>query len=105
MALASGNSEKAWNEQIPEGNENQQLKHQNEFVRFLLVDKNLSHGAIQGEIKNYFPDFNGCSLRSLKRFCSEHGIKKEMPVSDEAIDVARRMCYFRRKLSSFYSGL
>ena len=51
-----------------------------EFVRFLLADKNLSYSEI--------PDFKGCSLRSLKRFCSQHGIKKQMSVSDEAIDVA-----------------
>ena len=59
-----------------------------EFVRFLLADKNLSYSEILEEIKSHFPDFKGCSLRSLKRFCSQHGIKKQMSVSDEAIDVA-----------------
>ena len=61
-----------------------------EFVRFLLVYKNLSYSEILEEIKSHFPDFKGCSLRSLKRFCSQHGIKKQMSVSDEAIDVAVR---------------
>ena len=59
-----------------------------DFVRFLLADNNLSYLEILEEIKNHFPDFEGCSLRSLKRFCSQHGIKKQMAVSDEAIDVA-----------------
>ena len=59
-----------------------------EFVRFLLADKNLSYSEILEEIKSHYPDFKGCSLRSLKRFCSQHGIKKQMSVSDEAIDVA-----------------
>ena len=61
-----------------------------EFVRFHLVDKNLSYSEILEEIKSHFPDFKGCSLRSLKRFCSQHGIKKQMPVSNEATDVAVR---------------
>ena len=61
-----------------------------EFVRFLLVDKNLSYSEIPEEIKSHFPDFKGCSLPSLKRFCSQHGIKKQMPVSNEATEVAVR---------------
>ena len=61
-----------------------------EFVHFLLVKKNLSYGEILEEMKSHFPDCKGCSLRSLKRFWSQHGIKKQMPISDETIDVAVR---------------
>ena len=55
-----------------------------------FIDKNLNYSEILEEIKSHFPDFKGCILRSLKRFCSQHGIKKQMSVSDEAIDVAVR---------------
>ena len=64
-----------------------------EFVRFLVADKNLSYSEILEEILSRFPDIKGCSLRSLKRFCSQHRIKKQMSVSDEAIDVAVRCVY------------
>ena len=43
-----------------------------EFVLVLLIDKNLNYSEILEEIKSHFPDFKGCSLRSLKRFCSQH---------------------------------
>ena len=28
----------------------------------------------------------GCSLRSVRSFCSKHGIKKQIPVSDKTLD-------------------
>ena len=38
-------------------------------------------------IKNRYPNLRGCSLRSIKRFCSYHGIKKRMSVADGAVDI------------------
>ena len=75
-----------------------------EFVRFLLVDNNLNYSEILEEIKSHFPDFKGCSLRSLKRFCSQHGIKKQMPVSDEAIDVVVRSAVSEVSYTVFIQG-
>ena len=75
-----------------------------EFVRFLLVEKNLSYGEILEEMKSHFPDFKGCSLRSLKRFCLQHGIKNQMPVSDEAIDVALQSAISEVSYPMFIQG-
>ena len=71
---------------------------------FLLVEKNLSYSEILEEIKSHFPDFKGCSLRSLKRFCSQHEIKKQMPVSDEVIDVAVRSAVSEVSYTVFIRG-
>ena len=32
----------------------------------------------------------GCNLRSVKRFCSQHGIKKQVSVSDNTLDLVVR---------------
>jgi len=39
------------------------------------------------EIKNQFPGVRGCSLRSVKKFCSQQGIKKQVSVSDKTLDL------------------
>ena len=39
-------------------------------------------------IKNRYPNPRGCSLRSVKRFCCYHGIKKRMSVADGTVDIA-----------------
>jgi len=42
------------------------------------------------EIKNQFPGVRGCSLESVKRFCSQHGIKKQVSMSDNTLDLVVR---------------
>ena len=86
-------------------NENQQFWCQiSKWQRFLLADKNFSHG----EIKSHLPDFKGCSLQSLKTFCTQHRMEKQMRVSDDqwwGNRCCRTKCYFRSKPSSVYSVL
>ena len=57
------------------------------FVERFLVEENNRYEDLVEEIKNQFPGVKGCSLRSVKRFCSQHGIKKHgVPVSNEMLD-------------------
>ena len=58
------------------------------FVRRFLMEENNSYKDLLVVIKNRYPNLRGCSLRSIKRFCSDHGIKKRMSVADETIDIA-----------------
>lgn len=58
------------------------------FVRSFLLEESNSHEDLVDVIKNRFPNLKGCSLRSVKRYCSEHGIKKRKPASDETVDIA-----------------
>ena len=39
-------------------------------------------------IKNRYPNLKVCSLRTVKMFCSYHGIKKRMSVADGTVDIA-----------------
>ena len=39
-------------------------------------------------IKNCYPNLRVCSLRTVKRFCSYHGIKKRMSVADGTVNIA-----------------
>lgn len=57
------------------------------FVERYLIEENNSYEDLVEEIKNQFPGVRGCSLRSVKRFCSQHGIKKQVPVSTETLDL------------------
>ena len=52
-------------------------------VEHFLIKGYGSYEDLIEEIKNQFPGVRRCTLRSVKRFCSQHGIKKQMPVSDE----------------------
>ena len=58
------------------------------FVRRFLMEENNSYEDLLVVIKNRYPNLRGCSVRSIKRFCSDHGIKKRMSVADETIDIA-----------------
>ena len=60
------------------------------FAVFLLNKNILRLEDLVVEINNRYPNLKGCSLRSVKRFCSHHGIRKRMPVCDEALDTAVR---------------
>jgi len=57
------------------------------FVERFLIEENNSYEDLVKEIKSQFPDVRGCSLRSVKRFCSQHGIKKQVSVSDNTLDL------------------
>ena len=56
-------------------------------VRRFLLKENDSYEDPLVVIKNRYPNLRGCSLRSIKRFCSYHGIKKRMSVADGAVDI------------------
>ena len=60
------------------------------FVERFLIEENNSYEDLVKEIKNQFPGVRGCSLRSVKRFCSQHGIKKPVSVSDNTLDLVVR---------------
>jgi len=43
--------------------------------RFLIEEKN-SYEELLAVIKNRYPNLRGFSLRSVKRFCSYHGVRR-----------------------------
>lgn len=61
-----------------------------DFVCCFLTQQKLTYEDLVVEINNRYPNLKGCSLRSVKRFCSHYGIRKRMPVCDEALDTAVR---------------
>ena len=63
------------------------------FVERFLIEENNSYEDLVKEIKNQFPGVRGCSLRSMKRFCSHHGIKKQVSVSDNTPDLVLRSAF------------
>ena len=61
------------------------------FVRRFLIEENNSYEVYEEllvVIKNRYPNLRGCSPRSVKRFCTNHGIKKRMSVQDGRVDIA-----------------
>lgn len=62
------------------------------FVRRFLIEENNSYEVYEDLLvvmsKNRYPNLRGCSLRSVKRFCTNHGIKKRMSVADGTVDIA-----------------
>ena len=62
--------------------------HDEVFVRRFLIEENNIYEDLLVVIKNRYPNLSGCSLRSVKRFCSNHGIKKRKSVSDGTVDIA-----------------
>ena len=58
------------------------------FVRRFLIGENNSYKDFHEIIKNRYPNLRGCSLRSLKRFCCNHGIVKRISVADDTVDIA-----------------
>ena len=61
-----------------------------DFVCGFLLEENNTYEDLVLAIENRHPNLRGCSLRSVKRYCSNHGIKKRKPVSNEEIDTAMR---------------
>ena len=60
------------------------------FVRRFLMEENISYEDLLVVIKNRYPNLRVCSLRTVKRFCSYHDIKKRMSVADGTVDVAEQ---------------
>ena len=58
------------------------------FVCRFLMEENNSYEDLLVVIKNRNPNLRICSLRSVERFCSYHGIKKRMSVADGTVDIA-----------------
>ena len=61
------------------------------FVCRFLMEENKSYKDLLVVIKNRYPNLRVCSLRTVKRFCSYHGIKKlnkRMSVADGTVDIA-----------------
>ena len=61
------------------------------FVCRLLMEENISYEDLLMVIKNRYPNLRVCSLRTVKRFCSYHGIKKlnkRMSVADGTVNIA-----------------
>lgn len=47
-----------------------------EYIRYLILERNESHGDISRALRDIFPDVRGLSRRSIRRYCSERGIRK-----------------------------
>ena len=58
------------------------------FVRRFLMEENNSDRDLLVVIKNRYPNLRVCSLRTVKKVCSYHGIKKRMSVADGTDDIA-----------------
>jgi len=52
------------------------------------IEENNSYEDLLAVVKNHYPNLRGCSLRSVKRFCSYHGIKKRISVANETVNIA-----------------
>ena len=61
-----------------------------DFVRRFLIEQKHTYEEPVTEIKARYPNLKGCSLRSVKRFCNHQGIRKRIPVSDEALKCRSR---------------
>ena len=68
-----------------------------DFVRRFLIEQKHTYEELVTEFKARHPNLKGCSLRSVKRFCNHQGIKKRMPVLDEALSLRALLSTSRRK--------
>ena len=62
------------------------LEEYEDYVREKVVTEKYSHRQLSDELQRAFPDERGFSVRSVKRFCSEKGIKKTCDVDDQELD-------------------
>ena len=60
------------------------------FVERFLIEKNNSYEDLVKEIRNQSSGVRGCSLRSVKRLCSQHRMKKQVSLSDNTLDLVLR---------------
>ena len=70
------------------------------FVRRFFMEKNNSYRDLLVVIKNHYPNLRVCSLRTVKKVCSYHGIKKRMSVADGTVDIAVQGAISEVKLCS-----
>ena len=61
-----------------------------DFVRRFLIEQKHTYEEPATEIKARYPNLKGCRLRSVNRFCNHQGIRKRIPVSDEALKCRSR---------------
>ena len=54
------------------------LEEYEEFVREKVSIAKYTHKQLSYELQQAFPDKKGFSVKSIKRFCSKKGIKKNM---------------------------
>ena len=73
-----------------------------DFVGRFLTEQKHTYEELVTEFKARHPNLKGCSLRSVKRFCNHQGIKKRMPVLDEALSLRALLSTSRRKNVFFY---
>ena len=73
-----------------------------DFVQRFLIEQKHTYEELVTEFKARHPNLKGCSLRSVKRFCNHQGIKKRMPVLDEALSLRALLSTSRRKNVFFY---
>jgi len=69
------------------------------FVRRFLFEEYNSYEVYEDllvVIKNRYPNLRGCSLQSVKRFCTNHGIKKRMSVPDRTESISQYKVAYRR---------
>jgi hypothetical protein len=54
--------------------------------RIILLLQSHTFEEVSQILQHDFPDIRGLSVKSLKRFCQRHGIKKRGLVSDNELD-------------------
>ena len=59
-----------------------------DFVQRFLIEQEHTYEELVTEFKARHPNLKGCSLRSVKILCNDQGIKKRMPVLDEALKLS-----------------
>lgn len=62
------------------------MEEYEEFVREKVVFEKYTHKQLSDELQQCFPGERGFSVRSVKRFCSEKGIRKTCDLDDQELD-------------------
>ena len=72
------------------------------FVERFLVEESNSYEDLVEEIKKQFPGVKGCSLRSVKRFCSQYGIKKQYPTRCSIVSCKEQFQRYSQRIYEAY---
>ena len=62
------------------------LEEYEHFVGEKVEIEKYTHKQLSDELQNSLPGERGFSVRSIKRFCSEKGIKKLCDIDDHKLD-------------------
>ena len=62
------------------------LEEYEDFVREKVEIEKCTHKQLSDELQRAFPDERGFSVRTVKRFCSEKGIRKTCDIDDQVLD-------------------